>query len=81
MGIDQAKRKVKGTTSCSSDIEQMKSKIDNLKATFKKYLSVAKKKEKSSNMTTSTRNTSNFIGCERELTLKAKDKIAKKYNI
>lgn len=81
MWRDQAKRKGKATKNGSGDIGHLTTKMDNLKLTLEQFLVVAQEKEKNRVMTILTRNTSKLIGREKEMMLKAKVKIAKKYNI
>ena len=81
MKRDQVKWKGKGATSSSSDIEQMISKMDNLKTTLKQYLSVVKEKEKISLHGDFNKNTSHLTVRKRELALRAKNEIARKHNM
>lgn len=51
---------------------------DNLKTTLEQYLSIAKDNEKNHDMEILMKYISHFTGCEKELMLKTKDKVAKR---
>lgn len=81
MGRDRAKRKGKAVLTSFGDIDQLTAKKDNLKLSLDKYLEVTHEKEKTRVMFVLTRNISDLSGREREMRIKAKEELPKKYNI